>query len=70
MLSNEEKKELLEMARSATLREEFRTLRRTSEALSRRVSVDDLIHWLTAMSRFLPKPANPRPFVADKNVKI
>jgi len=70
MLSDQEKQELLEMAASPVLREEFRTLRRNSDDFARRVTVDELVKWLTAMSRFLPKPAEARRFVEYKNVKI
>jgi len=70
VLSEEEKQELKEMAASATLREEFRTLRKNSQAIERRVSVDELVHWLTTMARICPKPAEPRPFVRYTNVKL
>jgi len=69
MLSEEEKNELREMGKSATLREEFQVLRQNSQALERRVSIDELIHWLTAMTHILP-PTPPRPFIAYKNVRI
>lgn len=70
MLSEHEKLELREMAQSATLREEFRTLRRHSQQLERRITVDELIRWLSAMARVLPKPAKPRRFVEYTNVKF
>ena len=70
MLSEEEKREMKEMAASATLREEFRTLRKNSQALERRVSVDELVRWLTAMARIYPNPLRPRPFMRDSNMKI
>ena len=70
MLSEEEKREMKEMAASATLREEFRTLRKNSQALERRVSVDELIRWLTAMARICPGSPWPRPFMRDSNMKI
>ena len=70
MLSEREKTELREMAASETLREEFRALRRSSQQLERRVTVDELIRWLTAMARVLPKPAMPRRFIEYKNVKF
>ena len=70
MLSEEEKREMKEMAASATLREEFRTLRKNSQALERRVSVDELVRWLTAMARICPASLRPRPFMRDSNMKI
>ena len=70
MLSEEEKREMREMAASATLREEFRTLRKNSQALERRVSVDELIRWLTAMARVCPDTPKSRRFIRDMNMKI
>jgi hypothetical protein len=70
MLSEQEKLELREMAQSATLREEFRALRRYSQQLERRITVDELMSGLSAMARVLPKPAKPRRFVEYKNVKF
>ncbi|HEX9662636.1 MAG TPA: hypothetical protein VGB27_10160, partial [Candidatus Binatia bacterium] len=51
VLSDEEKRELREMAASEKLREEFRMLRKNSRAIEGRVSVDELAHWLTVMNR-------------------
>ena len=70
MLTEEERTELREMAASETLREEFRALRRSSQQLERRVSVDEFIRWLTAMARVLPKPSMPRRFIEYKNMKF
>jgi len=70
MLSEKEKGELREMAASETLREEFRQLRRHSQQLERRVSVDELIRWLTAMARVVAKPSKPRRLVDYKNMKF
>jgi hypothetical protein len=70
MLSKEEKQELLEMAASTTLREEFRTLRRNSRTREGDISADDLMRWLTAMAEICPKPATPRPFVHYTHAKI
>ena len=58
------------MAQSASLREEFRALRRHSQQLERRVTVDELMRWLSAMARVLPKPTKLRRFVEYKNVKF
>ena len=70
MLSEEEKGELREMAASATLREEFRLLRRHSQQLARRVTVDELIRWLTAMARVVANPSKPCRLVDYKNMKF
>jgi hypothetical protein len=70
MLSEREKQELREMAGSETLREEFRALRRNSEAIERALTVDELAHWLTIMARFSPAPPNPRPPVHYATVRF
>jgi hypothetical protein len=70
MLSDQEKLELREMAQSATMREEFRMLRRNLQQLERRITVDELVRWLSAMARVLPHPAKPRRLVEYKNVKF
>jgi hypothetical protein len=70
VLTEAEKQELREMAASVTLREEFQTLRRNSRTVEREISVDDLMLWLTAMSRISPKPATPRPCVHYTHAKI
>ncbi|MBI1998491.1 MAG: hypothetical protein HYS66_18720, partial [Deltaproteobacteria bacterium] len=70
MLSEEEKRELREMAASESLRREFRTMRSNSQAIDRRISVDELAHWLTVMARACPGAPKPRRFVHYTNVKI
>jgi hypothetical protein len=54
LLSEEEKREMRDMAVSARLREEFRTMRRNSQAIERRIGVNELAHWSTAMARVCP----------------
>ena len=70
MLTENEKQEMREMAGSALLREEFRTMRRNSRAIEDKLNIDELIHWLTAMARVSPPPANIRPFIYYTNVKL
>jgi hypothetical protein len=70
MLSEEEKQELKEMAASETLREEFRTMRRNSEAIERTITVDELAHWLTVMARVCPGASKARPFVNYADMRI
>ena len=69
MLSEREKQELREMAASESLREEFRTMRRNSEAIEQTLTVDELAHWLTVMARVCPAEQKPQRFVYT-NVKI
>jgi len=70
VLTEDEKRELREMAGSASLKEEFRALRRNSQAIEGRLSVDQLIQWLSAMARACPVAAKPRTFVDYPNVKL
>jgi hypothetical protein len=70
MLSEEEKREIREMAGSVTLREEFRTLRQNSLTREGNISVDDLMRWLTAMAQICPQPGKSRPFVHYTHAKI
>jgi hypothetical protein len=70
MLTDEEKKELKELAGSAVIRDEFRLLRKNSMAIQQRVDTDKFISFLSAMSRLNSRPVAPRPFVPYKQVKI
>ena len=70
MLSEEEKLELKEMAASESLRQEFRTMRSNSQAIERRIGVDELAHWLTVMARVCPGAPKPPRSVRYTNVKI
>jgi hypothetical protein len=70
MLTENEKREMREMAESASLQEEFRRMQRNSRAIEGHLSVDELIHWLTVMARTCPAPAKRRPFVPYTNVKL
>ena len=64
MLSEEEKRELKEMAASAAIREEFEQLRAASRLpRSQPVDLDQLLDFLTTMARLCPTPPPPRPFV-------
>lgn len=58
MLSERDKKDLMEMASSAELREEFRTLRlRSRPSDPREMDLDELIRFLNAASRMAPVEA-------------
>jgi hypothetical protein len=70
LLSEEEKREMKEMAASESLRDEFRLLRRNSEAIGRQLSVDQLAHWLTVMARVCPGATKPRRFLHYADMKI
>ena len=70
MLTEAEKQELREMAASMTLREEFQTLRRNCRTREINISVDDLMHWLTAMAQICPQPARSRPVIHYIHAKI
>lgn len=70
MLTEKEKREMREMVESASLREEFRTMRRNSRAIEKRIGLDEVVRWLTAMMRICPGGAKRRPFVRYTNVKI
>lgn len=70
MLSEEEKRELREMAASEKLREEFRTLRRNSRTIEGRVSVDELAHWLTVLNRICPGNSKRRIFIHDADMRL
>ena len=60
MLSEREKHELRVMGASAELREDFRAMRRNSEAIERTISVDELAHWLSVMARLHSPESMPR----------
>ena len=70
MLSDEEKRELREMAASESLRNDFRALRRNSQALERRITVEELAYWLSRMARLCPQRCKARPMVHYIDVKI
>jgi hypothetical protein len=70
VLTEEEKRELREMAASEKLREEFRILRKNSRMMEARVSVDELAHWLTVMNRICPGGQKPRRIIPYSNVKF
>jgi hypothetical protein len=70
VLSDVEKQELRDMAASETLREEFRTMRKNSQAIEGRIGVDQLAHWLTVMARVCPGDSKRRSFVHYTNVRI
>jgi hypothetical protein len=70
VLSDEEKRELREMAASEKLREEFRALRRNSRMIEGRISVDELAHWLTIMARVCPGDSKRRKFIHEADMRL
>ena len=63
MLSEDERREMQEMARSQMIREEFERLRAASRPHpSQPFDLDRLLNFLTTMSRFSTVPPAPRPF--------
>jgi len=71
MLSEDEKRELRSLASSPTLRNEFRQLRKSSYAGTERpIDVDQLISFLTTMSRLCSTPPQPRSFVPYTIIRI
>ena len=60
MLTEQEKQELLEMASSRSLRQEFRVLRRSSRPqVPSAIDLDALIRFLTFMSQVTPVSTPP-----------
>ena len=71
VLSEEEKQELKSMASSSVIRDEFRQLRKSSYSDPEKpVDIDQLLSFLTTMSRLSSVPAQPRAFVPYANVRI
>lgn len=70
MLSDQEKQELREMAASKTLRDDFRAMRNNSQEIERRITVDDLTHWLTAINRLCPSDPKPRKMIKNANMRL
>ena len=69
MLSKQDRQDLLQMARSASVREEFRQMRARSRAAASQASLEAVVHWLSVMSRFGP-PTRPRPPVPYARVLL
>ena len=71
MLSEEERREMKVMAASATLREEFNRLRAASRCPpGQPMDVDQLLDFLTTMSRLSSQPPSPRPFLPYSRVRL
>ncbi|MBI4056534.1 MAG: hypothetical protein HY399_03195 [Elusimicrobia bacterium] len=72
MLSEKEKKEILEMASSEKMREEFRTLRDSSRLFrsSPCMDLNELIKFLTAVNRIFPPQQITRSPLAYPNIRL
>jgi len=68
-LSAEEIKELQELARSEELRKEFDQLRQSSDEAAKRMTMDEILRFLTAMSRLAP-PEREHPRIIMTNAKL
>lgn len=67
MLSEQERHDMLEMSRSAQLREDLERLRQISQR--RKVTLDQYVAFISMMGRFGPPPL-PRPLVAYTRVLL
>ena len=61
MLSEQDRRDLLEMARSASVRDEFRQVRALSRAAASCVPLQAAVHWLSVMNRLSPPPPPRQP---------
>lgn len=61
MLSERDKRDLLEMAASAELREDFRVMRESVLSAGRTMTVDEVIRWLSERSRARGPVERPLP---------
>lgn len=62
MLSEQEKREMKEDAKSATIREDFERLRRASRLdPNQPMDLDRLVNWLSVMNRCFPLPPPREP---------
>ena len=62
MLSEQEKREMKEMAASAVIREEFELLRKASQFdPNTPMDLDGLVDWLSTMNRCFPPPPPREP---------
>ena len=72
MLSDAERRDLLETARSAAIREEFRQLKLLArqEAAAHPMDLDQFMNFLTTMNRLSSARQAPRPFPSYSRVLL
>ncbi len=66
MLSEEEKRDMLEMAASPALRAQFEELTKASLAADRRGDLDAAVSWLTFMSRAFNWKSSQEPPIGNR----
>lgn len=70
MLSEQEKREMREMAASVAIREEFEQLRKAAQfPHDQPMDLDGLVEWLSTMNRCFPTPP-PREPVDYPNARL
>ena len=70
MLREDERRSMLAMGRSEAVREEFRRVRAAGRRADRALSTQQLLDFLTTMTRLTGRPLPPRPFVRYTNVRL
>ena len=70
MLSDEEKRELKEMGASEGVRNDFRVMRRNSQAIAEQIGVDELARWLTSINRICPVNRKSQRPVQDADMRL
>ncbi len=70
MLSDEERRSMLEMGRSSAVREEFDRVRTAGRQAARKIDAQQLVAFLTMMTRLGSDRIRPRPFVPYTRVLL
>ncbi len=73
MISKEEKKELLKLAKSSSLKEDMKRLsagRHNPVLINGRVSIDRLITFLSEYNKFINHKTKPFKPIIDKDMKL
>lgn len=71
MLSEDERREMKALARSSRMREDCRRVNAASRPdPSQRVDLDQLLNFLTTMSRVGPQPLAPRRVIPYRNARL
>lgn len=71
MLSKEERQEMIEMAKSETIHQEFRMLRHSSQInWDNPIDINQLMKFLTTMSMLNPQTSRKQGFIDDSKFKL
>ncbi len=70
MLSDEERRSMLEMGQSAAVRAEFDRVRAAGRQAARKIDAQQLVEFLTMMTRLGGDRIRPRPFVPYTRVLL